>query len=71
MVDFRITAGYSCRVAVEPGQFTVPSSILLGMPTGSGSTLTQHQVVSTFSGTGLDTDGVTAMIEYLVPTTYK
>ena len=67
-----VTAGYSCRVAVEAGQFTVPSYILLGLPAGSGGTSIQQQAtVSTFSATGLDIAGVTGAIEHSVTTTYK
>ena len=44
-----VTAGYSCKVAVEAGQFTVPSYILLGMPAGSGGvSIQQHDTDSTF-----------------------
>jgi uncharacterized protein (TIGR03437 family) len=67
-----VTAGFSCRVAVESGQFTVPAYILLGLPAGSGGTSVQQQdTVSTFSATGLDIAGVTGAIEFSVTTTYK
>jgi len=67
-----VTGGYSCRVPVEAGRFTVPSYILLGLPAGSGGTSVQQQdTVSTFAATGLDIAGVTAAIEFSVPTTYK
>ena len=50
-----VTAGFSCKVAVEAGQFTVPSYILLGLPAGSGgASIQQHDTDSTFSATGLD-----------------
>ena len=65
------TVGFTCRVLVDGGQFTVPSYILLGMPTGAGSTTIQHQVVSTFQATGLDTTLTTGAIEYRVSTTFK
>ncbi len=67
-----VTAGFSCRIPVEAGQFTVPSYILLGMPAGSGGTsIQQHDADSSFSATGLDLGGVTAVVEFSVPTTYK
>lgn len=67
-----ITAGYSCKVHVEAGQFTVPSYILLGMPAGSGGTsIQQHDTDASFTATGLDMGGLTAVIEFSVPTTFK
>jgi uncharacterized protein (TIGR03437 family) len=67
-----VTAGFSCRVPVEAGQFTVPSYILLGMPAGSGGTsIQQHDADSTFSATGLDIAGVSGVIEFSTTTTYK
>jgi hypothetical protein len=49
-----LIVGYGCRSALEAGQFTVPSYILLGSPTGSGGTTVNHQVDLTFLPTGLD-----------------
>jgi uncharacterized protein (TIGR03437 family) len=66
-----VTVAFTCRAAVDPGQFTVPSYILLGMPIGAGSTTIQHLVVSTFSATGLDTTLTTGSIEYRGATTFK
>jgi uncharacterized protein (TIGR03437 family) len=67
-----VTAGYSCKVAVEAGQFTVPSYILLGLPPGSGgASIQQHDTDASFSATGLDVAGVTAVIEFSVPGTIK
>jgi hypothetical protein len=67
-----ITAGYSCKVPVEAGQFTVPSYILLGMPAGSGGiSIQQHDTDSSFSATGLDLGGVTADIEFSAAATFK
>jgi uncharacterized protein (TIGR03437 family) len=67
-----VTAGYSCKVAVEAGQFTVPSYILLGMPAGSGgASIQQHDTDSSFSATGLDVGGISAVIEYSVAGTVK
>ncbi len=69
-----LSVGYGCRSAVEAGQFTVPSYILLGLPAGSGGTTVNHQVDLTFSATGLDAGGATPLtgqIEYSMPSTYK
>jgi len=66
-----LIVGYGCRSAVEAGQFTVPSYILLGLPAGSGGMTVNHQVDLTFSATGLDTGatGLTGEIEYSMPLT--
>ena len=67
-----VTAGYSCKVAVEAGQFTVPSYILLGLPAGSGgASIQQHDTDAGFSATGLDIGGVSAVIEFSVAGTVK
>ena len=60
-----VTAGYSCRIPVEAGQFTVPAYILLGMPPGSGGTsIQQHDSDAPFTATGLDLASITAVIEF-------
>jgi uncharacterized protein (TIGR03437 family) len=67
-----VTGGYSCRVPTEPGQFTVPSYILQGLPAGTGGTaIQQHDTDTSFSANGLDGGGVSSVIEYSLPTTYK
>jgi len=66
-----LTIGFSCRVLVDPGKFTVPAYILFGMPAGSGGALMQQQVISTFPITGVDTSGLTTVIDYNVTATYK
>ena len=67
-----VTAGYSCKVAVEAGQFTVPSYILLGLPAGSGgASIQQHDTDTSFSAKGLDDAGVSSVIEYSVANTFK
>jgi uncharacterized protein (TIGR03437 family) len=67
-----VTAGYSCKVAVEAGQFTVPSYILLGMPAGTGGvSIQQHDTDASFSATGLDDGGISAVIEFSVASTIK
>jgi uncharacterized protein (TIGR03437 family) len=68
-----LSVGYGCRSAVEAGQFTVPSYILLGFPAGSGGTTVNQQVELTFSATGLSPAAalLTGQIEFSMPTTYK
>ncbi len=67
-----VTAGYSCKVPVEAGQFTVPSYILLGLPAGSGgASIQQHDTDTSFSATGLDDAGISAVIEFSVAGTVK
>jgi uncharacterized protein (TIGR03437 family) len=67
-----VTAGYSCKVHVEAGQFTVPSYILLGLPAGSGgASIQQHDTDTSFSATGLDVAGISAVIEYSAAGTVK
>ena len=67
-----VTAGYSCKVAMEAGQFTVPSYILLGLPAGSGGvSIQQHDTDSSFTATGLDDGSVSAVIEFSVAATIK
>ena len=67
-----LSVGYGCRSAVEAGQFTVPSYILLGLSAGSGATTVNHQVELAFSATGLDIGtALTGEIEFSVTTTYK
>jgi len=66
-----IVAGFTCRIAVEAGQFTVPSYILLGLPAGTGGTLLQNDVISTFSATGLDSTFAGATISSNVASTFR
>jgi uncharacterized protein (TIGR03437 family) len=49
-----VNAGYTCRIAVEARQFTVPSYILLGLPVGSGGTLIQNDIFVSLAAQGLD-----------------
>jgi uncharacterized protein (TIGR03437 family) len=66
-----IIAGFTCRIAVEAGQFTVPAYILLGLPAGTGGTLLQNDVISTFSATGLDSTYAGATISSNVASTFR
>ena len=66
-----IIAGFTCRVAVEARQFTVPPYILLGLPAGSGGVLLQNDIFSTFSATGLDTATADGTISHNVAATFR
>lgn len=67
-----VTAGFSCKVPVEAGQFTVPSYILLGLPAGSGgASIQQHDTDTSFSAAGLDDGAVSAVISFSVAATIK
>ena len=66
-----LTIAYSCRILVDPGQFTVPAYILLGVPAGSGSTVMQQQVGLPFAVTGIDDAALGTVIEYTAPAIYK
>jgi len=66
-----IIAGFTCRIAVEAGQFTVPPYILLGLPAGSGGTLLQNDIFSTFSATGLDSTYAGATISSNAASTFR
>jgi len=45
---------FMCLAPVEAGQFTVPSYIMLGIPTGNGSLMMQNQINGTLNASGLD-----------------
>ncbi len=64
-------AGFGCRAAVEAGQFTVPSYILMGLPAGSGGVNLQSDVFSTFSAAGLDNTNVSGTISFSQAATVK
>jgi hypothetical protein len=66
-----VTAGYSCRVDVAAGQFTVPSYILLGLPAGSGGVSIQNAVFSTLSARGLDAGSAGGTIYFNAPGTFR
>jgi uncharacterized protein (TIGR03437 family) len=62
---------YDCMVSADAGQFTVPSSILLALPDGNGSTLVQNQTMVPFSADGLDIAVADATASYSVNSTYS
>jgi hypothetical protein len=65
-----VTVGYLCLAPVEAGEFTVPPFILLGLPSGSGSTLVQNIISSPLSASGLDIALKLATISYSVNSSY-
>jgi uncharacterized protein (TIGR03437 family) len=67
----QITAGYRCLAAVEAGQFTVPSYILLGLPNGNGGTLVQNLIDAPLTASGLDIATAAASVSYSVSSTYS
>jgi len=49
-----VTGGFTCLAPVAAGRFTVPSYILLALPSGPGAVILQNYVYSTLSADGLD-----------------
>ena len=66
-----MVGGFTCLAPVEAGQFSVPSYILLALPTGSGGTVVQNNVYGSFSATGLDTGVALADVSFSVTSTYN
>ena len=64
-------SGFTCRVAVEAGQFTVPSYILLGMPAGSGGVSVQNRSSGTLTAMGLDQGVSAGGIYFNVPASFQ
>jgi hypothetical protein len=63
--------GFTCRVPVEAGTFTVPPYILLDMPAGNGGVNVQSSIAGTLTATGLDQGVAGGVIAFNVPATYK
>ena len=63
--------GFTCRVPVETGQFTVPPYILLDMPAGAGAVNVQSSIPGTLTATGLDQGVSNGVISFNVPANYK
>jgi len=67
-----IGVGFSCLVAVEAGQFTVPANILLALPAGSGYVvLINNSPPGNFSATGIDFGTISASINFVENTIYN
>jgi hypothetical protein len=71
LIPVGTVAGFTCRAAVEAGQFTVPPYILLGIPSGSGGVNLQNAISAPFSASGLDQALADGTISYNVPSTYQ
>ena len=53
--DTGSTAGFYCRAPTSPGQFTIPSSVLMAIPSGPGYLILQAaSSQQSFSAPGLD-----------------
>jgi hypothetical protein len=65
-----LVAGYTCVVAAEARQFTVPSYILLGLPAGNGGTQVQNYISAPLAASGLDISMAIADITFSVTSTY-
>lgn len=65
-----VVGGYTCIAPVEARQFTVPSYILLALPTGSGSTEVQNYITAPLSASGLDVAMAIADVTFSVVSTY-
>jgi len=63
--------GFTCRMPVEAGTFTVPPYILLGMPAGNGGVNLQNDTYGTLTATGLDNGGNQATISFSVPASFQ
>jgi hypothetical protein len=66
-----LAMGYDCRVAVEAGQFTVPSYILSAMPPGKGGTTVQHDLYLPLVATGIDVGLTLGNVSFSANSTYK
>lgn len=50
-----LTGAYTCNAPTSAGQFTVPSYILLGLPSGTGVTIVENSTnYTSFTASGLD-----------------
>jgi uncharacterized protein (TIGR03437 family) len=64
-----IQAGFTCLAPVDAKQFTVPSSILLGLPPGSGGVGVQNSFYTPLTASGLDVGLAGASVSYSGSTT--
>ena len=66
------SATYLCLAPVAAGQFTVPSYVLLSLPSGTGSTSVQSTTNPTlFSASGLDFGAAVGTVQVSVSSTYN
>jgi hypothetical protein len=67
-----IFGSYTCIAPVEAKQFTVPSYILLGLPSGTGATTVQNSTnFASFTAPGLDFGGAYGSVSISVNSNYN
>ncbi len=67
-----VNGSYTCISPQAAGQFTVPSYILLGLPTGTGTTLVENSTsITSFSANGLDHGTALGAVAVQVNSTYQ
>lgn len=64
-------AGFTCLAPVGDGRFTVPSYILLALPTGPGGVVVQNIIYSSLSASGLDIGLALGTISYSATSGYR
>jgi hypothetical protein len=66
------SGSFSCYAPQSAGTFTVPSYILLGLPSGSGNTSVQNSTnLVTFTASGLDFGAAFGSVGFSVNSTYN
>jgi hypothetical protein len=63
--------GFTCLAPAGDGRFTVPSYILLSLPTGAGGVEVQNILYSSLSASGLDIGLALGSISYSATSTYR
>jgi hypothetical protein len=67
-----VSVSFVCNAPVSAGQFTVPPSVLLALPSGTGSLSVENSTnPQTFTATGLDLGYVTAAVVVGINATYN
>lgn len=67
-----VSGSFTCFAPQSAGQFTVPSYILLGLPSGSGATSVQNSTnLGSFSASGLDFGGTLGAVSISVNSNYN
>ncbi|MCU1338489.1 MAG: repeat containing protein, partial [Bryobacterales bacterium] len=66
------SGSYACYAPQSAGSFTVPSYVLLGLPSGTGSTTVQNSTsLGSFTATGLDFGLTLGTDSFMVNSTYN
>ena len=67
-----VSVGFICISPVAPGQFTVPSYVLLALPAGNGSlSIANAPIPTSFTASGLNYGTVTASTTYTSSPSYQ